>query len=157
MFLKPLCFSVFGNDHRKYLRDIYVFHFKITLHKFYFFLFQSYGNKFLCNLFFFLVFRRRDLCDGSTNVDNEPMCGRPLGLQFNPRSCNLYIADAYFGLLMVGSNGGVAQQLATSAENVPFNLTNALDIDSQTGLVYFTDASINFQRRYFQLLFLLPF
>ncbi|KAK6252056.1 hypothetical protein QUC31_013776 [Theobroma cacao] len=72
---------------------------------------------------------------------------RPLGLKFNYATCDLYIADACFGLLVVGPNGGVAQQLATSAEGVPFRFTNGLDIDSTTGVVYFTDSSIFFQRR----------
>ncbi|XP_059448297.1 protein STRICTOSIDINE SYNTHASE-LIKE 10-like [Corylus avellana] len=91
--------------------------------------------------------RNRKVCDGSTNPDLEPTCGRPLGLKFNPATCDLYIADAYFGLLMVGLSGGVAKQLATSAEGVPFRFTNALDIDNKTGDVYFTDSSILFQRR----------
>ncbi|KAF5189326.1 Strictosidine synthase, partial [Thalictrum thalictroides] len=88
--------------------------------------------------------RRRD-CDGSTF--REPICGRPLGLQFNKRTCELYIADAYFGLMKVGRNGGVATQLASSAEGRPFRFTNALDIDQETGVVYFTDSSTRFQRR----------
>ncbi|XVF43362.1 hypothetical protein PTKIN_Ptkin02bG0034400 [Pterospermum kingtungense] len=91
--------------------------------------------------------RNRKTCDGSTSPDLEPTCGRPLGLKFNHATCNLYIADAYFGLLVVGPDGGVAQQLATSAEGVPFRLTNALDIDTNTGVVYFTDSSTIFQRR----------
>ncbi|EOY01478.1 Calcium-dependent phosphotriesterase superfamily protein, putative [Theobroma cacao] len=77
---------------------------------------------------------------------------RPLGLKFNYATCDLYIADACFGLLVVGPNGGVAQQLATSAEGVPFRFTNGLDIDSTTGVVYFTDSSIFFQRSYYLLL-----
>ncbi|KAB1212946.1 Strictosidine synthase [Morella rubra] len=90
----------------------------------------------------------RQLCDGSTNPNStEQVCGRPLGLKFNPATCDLYIADAYFGLLMVGHRGGVAKQLATSAEGVPFRFTNALDVDDKTGVVYFTDSSILFQRR----------
>ncbi|KAF3432248.1 hypothetical protein FNV43_RR26987 [Rhamnella rubrinervis] len=93
------------------------------------------------------VLMQRNLCDGTSNPNLEPICGRPLGLKFNPTDCNMYIADAYFGLLMVGQNGGVAKQLATSAEGVPFNFTNALDIDSQTGMIYFTDSSTRFQRR----------
>ncbi|KAH7516436.1 hypothetical protein FEM48_Zijuj10G0135000 [Ziziphus jujuba var. spinosa] len=92
-------------------------------------------------------YRLRFLCDGSTNPNLEPICGRPLGLKFNPITCELYIADAYFGLQKVGPNGGVAQQLATSAEGIPFRFTNGLDIDSQTGMVYFTDTSMIFQRR----------
>ncbi|PIA30012.1 hypothetical protein AQUCO_05700010v1 [Aquilegia coerulea] len=91
--------------------------------------------------------RRRYLCDGSTNPFVERICGRPLGLQFNNRSCELYIADAYFGLMRVGRNGGVARQLASSAENIPFRFTNALDIDQVTGAVYFTDSSSRFTRR----------
>ncbi|XP_031273680.1 protein STRICTOSIDINE SYNTHASE-LIKE 10-like [Pistacia vera] len=91
--------------------------------------------------------RQREVCDGSTNTSDEPTCGRPLGLKFNPESCDLFIADAYFGLMVVGPNGGQAQQLVASAEGVPFRFTNALDIDSKTGLVYFTDSSIIYQRR----------
>ncbi|XP_062111249.1 protein STRICTOSIDINE SYNTHASE-LIKE 10-like [Humulus lupulus] len=91
--------------------------------------------------------RPRSICDGSTNEETEPICGRPLGLKFDQRTCNLYIADAYFGLLMVGPSGGVAQQVATSANGSPFGFANALDIDTQTGVVYFTDSSTLFQRR----------
>lgn len=99
------------------------------------------------------MIRDRELCDGSTKLDNEPKCGRPLGLKFNPATCDLYIADAYFGLLMVEPHGGVAKRLATSAEGVPFRFTNALDIDTKTGVVYFTDSSLFFQRRYITSLF----
>ncbi|KAK7360735.1 hypothetical protein VNO77_02744 [Canavalia gladiata] len=91
--------------------------------------------------------RDKKLCDGLTNRNLESICGRPLGLKFNTATCDLYIADAYFGLLMVGSGGGVAKQLASSADGVPFRFANALDIDTQTGEVYFTDSSILFERR----------
>lgn len=91
--------------------------------------------------------RPRALCDGSTNKDNEPTCGRPLGLKFHPTTCELYIADAYFGLLKTGPNGGVARQLATSAEGIPFGFTNSVDINPVTGMVYFTDSSTVYQRR----------
>ncbi|RVX16281.1 Protein strictosidine synthase-like 10 [Vitis vinifera] len=40
----------------------------------------------------------------------------------------------------------VAKQVAISAEGVPFRFTNALDIDQNTGVVYFTDTSTIFQR-----------
>ncbi|XP_022718023.1 protein STRICTOSIDINE SYNTHASE-LIKE 10-like [Durio zibethinus] len=92
--------------------------------------------------------RKRKLCDGSANPSLEPICGRPLGLKFSKETCDLYIADAYFGLLVVGPNGGVAQTLATSAEGIPFRFTNGLDIDTNTGVVYFTDSSLIFQRRF---------
>ncbi|KAF2308781.1 hypothetical protein GH714_017862 [Hevea brasiliensis] len=93
----------------------------------------------------------RKACDGSTDPDKEPICGRPLGLKFNPTTCDLYIADAYYGLLVVGPKGGVPTLLAASAEGVPFRFTNALDIDPKTGVVYFTDSSIYFQRRVYIL------
>ncbi|KAF7827899.1 protein STRICTOSIDINE SYNTHASE-LIKE 10-like [Senna tora] len=99
--------------------------------------------------------RDRKLCDGSTDRSKEATCGRPLGLKFEPKTCNLYIADAYFGLLMVGPNGGVAQQLATSADDgAPFQFLNALDIDEQTGVVYFSDSSTLFRRREYQIIIL---
>lgn len=97
------------------------------------------------------------MCDGSTNPEFEPTCGRALGLKFNSKTCDLYIADAYFGLLVVGRNGGKAQQLATSADGIPFKLTNALDIDTITGMIYFTDSSKTFQRRYLILKFKFSF
>ena len=50
----------------------------------------------------------------------EQLCGRLLGLKFNEATCELYIADAYFGLMVVGRNGGVAKQLAISTEGVSF-------------------------------------
>lgn len=97
--------------------------------------------------------RPRGLCDGSTSKDNEPTCGRPLGLKFNLHTCELYIADAYFGLLKIGANGGIAQQLAVSAEGIPFWFTNALDINPITGMVYFTDSSTIYQRRHWESIF----
>ncbi|KAK4841400.1 hypothetical protein QYF36_003839 [Acer negundo] len=91
--------------------------------------------------------QQRKLCDGSTDSRMEPICGRPLGLKFNKKTCQLYIADAYFGIMFVGPNGGQALKLVASVEGVPFRFTNALDIDTNTGHVYFTDTSIVFQRR----------
>ena len=87
-------------------------------------------------------------CDGLVNPVMEQLCGRLLGLKFNEATYELYIADAYYGLMVVGRNGGVAKQLAISTEGVPFQFTNALDIDQNTGVVYFTDTSTIFQRWY---------
>ncbi|RVW51353.1 Protein strictosidine synthase-like 10 [Vitis vinifera] len=61
-------------------------------------------------------------CDGLSDTSAEHVCGRPLGLKFNQATCDLYIADAYFGLLVVGRKGGLARQLATSAEGIHFYL-----------------------------------
>eukprot|EP01018_Ginkgo_biloba_P022902 Gb_38579 [translate_table: standard] len=81
-------------------------------------------------------------------VKNEHICGRPLGLRFNKHTGDLYIADAYFGLLVVGPQGGLATPLVSEAEGIPFRFTNDLDID-EDGNVYFTDSSSIYQRKNF--------
>uniref|UniRef100_A0A7N0TI13 Strictosidine synthase conserved region domain-containing protein n=1 Tax=Kalanchoe fedtschenkoi TaxID=63787 RepID=A0A7N0TI13_KALFE len=100
---------------------------------------------------------RSELCNWSPNplsyLKNEHICGRPLGLRFHKRTGDLYIADAYFGVLRVGPDGGLATSLTAEAEGVPLKFTNDLDVDDQ-GNVYFTDSSTNYQRRNFiQLVF----
>ncbi|KAJ7542965.1 hypothetical protein O6H91_09G020100 [Diphasiastrum complanatum] len=82
------------------------------------------------------------------NVAFEHVCGRPLGLRFSKKTGELFIADAYHGLLVVGPDGGLAKSLATEAEGEPFKFTNDLDLDDE-GNVYFTDSSTKFQRRNF--------
>ncbi|KAM3257236.1 hypothetical protein ACQJBY_049525 [Aegilops geniculata] len=76
----------------------------------------------------------------------ESVCGRPLGLQFHHKSGDLYVADAYLGLLRVPARGGLAQVVATEAGGVPFNFLNGLDVDQKTGDVYFTDSSSTYRR-----------
>ncbi|KAL2510998.1 Protein STRICTOSIDINE SYNTHASE-LIKE 3 [Abeliophyllum distichum] len=100
---------------------------------------------------------RSSLCDPKPSImnylKNEHICGRPLGLRFDKRTGDLYIADAYFGLMKVGPEGGLAATLATEAEGVQLGFTNDLDIDDE-GNVYFTDSSTKYQRRNFlQLVF----
>ncbi|KAI4368679.1 hypothetical protein MLD38_017211 [Melastoma candidum] len=100
---------------------------------------------------------RSNLCDWKPTpfsyMKDEHICGRPLGLRFNKRTGDLYIADAYFGLMKVGPEGGLATSLATEAEGVPLTFTNDLDVD-EDGTVYFTDSSTKYQRRNFlQLVF----
>nr|DAD48297.1 TPA_asm: hypothetical protein HUJ06_018234 [Nelumbo nucifera] len=95
---------------------------------------------------------RSELCSPKPSplsyVKNEHICGRPLGLRFDKKTGDLYIADAYFGLMKVGAEGGLATPLVTQAEGVPLRFTNDLDIDDE-GNVYFTDSSIKYQRRNF--------
>ncbi|KAF7150840.1 hypothetical protein RHSIM_Rhsim02G0068500 [Rhododendron simsii] len=88
--------------------------------------------------------RNKQLCDGTTDPNMGPICGRPLGLSFYYATGFLYIVDAYFGFLVVGPQGGLALQLATSAEGVPFKFTDGVDVDQQSGLVFFTHASETF-------------
>lgn len=93
---------------------------------------------------------RSDICSPKPSplsyLKNEHICGRPLGLRFDKKTGDLYIADAYFGLLKVGPEGGLATPLTTEAEGVPLRFTNDLDIDEE-GNVYFTDSSTTYQRR----------
>uniref|UniRef100_A0ACD5YGT4 Uncharacterized protein n=1 Tax=Avena sativa TaxID=4498 RepID=A0ACD5YGT4_AVESA len=79
-------------------------------------------------------------------VEPESACGRPLGLQFHHRTGDMYIADAYLGLMRVGRRGGLAKVVATEAAGVPFNFLNGVDVDQETGDVYFTDSSTAYQR-----------
>ncbi|CAL5431165.1 unnamed protein product [Camellia sinensis] len=79
----------------------------------------------------------------------EHVCGRPLGLRFDKKTGDLYIADAYFGLQVVGPNGGLATQLVAEVEGQPLRFTNDMDIDEHQDVIYFTDTSTSFHRRQF--------
>ncbi|XP_039841661.1 protein STRICTOSIDINE SYNTHASE-LIKE 10-like [Panicum virgatum] len=71
----------------------------------------------------------------------ESVCGHPLGRQFHPKTGDLYIADAYLGLMKVGLGSSEAEVLATEAGGVPFNFVNGVDVDRGTGNVCFTKSS----------------
>ncbi|KAL6582114.1 Protein STRICTOSIDINE SYNTHASE-LIKE 13 [Orobanche minor] len=75
----------------------------------------------------------------------EPRCGRPLGLRFDRKSGDLYIADAYYGLVVVGPEGGLATPLATQAGREPILFANDLDIHDN-GSIFFTDSSNRYNR-----------
>ncbi|XP_022760996.1 protein STRICTOSIDINE SYNTHASE-LIKE 13-like [Durio zibethinus] len=76
---------------------------------------------------------------------HEKWCGRPLGLRFNKDSGDLYIADAYYGLLVVGPAGGLATPLATHVEGKQILFANDLDIH-KNGSIFFTDTSTKYNR-----------
>ncbi|CAO2205693.1 unnamed protein product [Urochloa humidicola] len=91
----------------------------------------------------------KNSCDAPSEIPQsarESSCGRPLGLRFHNSSGNLYIADAYMGLMRVGPKGGEATVLATEAVGVPLRFTNGVDVDQVTGDVYFTDSSTTYTR-----------
>ncbi|XP_010243901.1 PREDICTED: protein STRICTOSIDINE SYNTHASE-LIKE 13 [Nelumbo nucifera] len=75
----------------------------------------------------------------------EHRCGRPLGLRFDRTGGNLYIADAYYGLLVVGPEGGIATPLTTHVEGKPIVFANDLDIH-KNGSIFFTDTSKRYNR-----------
>ncbi|XP_028766707.1 protein STRICTOSIDINE SYNTHASE-LIKE 2-like isoform X2 [Neltuma alba] len=92
----------------------------------------------------------REGCGGTSYAEHrktEHRCGRALGLCFSPTG-DLYIADAYFGLLVVPSNGGIPTCITSQVKDTaPLAFTNNLDIDQTTGVVYFTSSSSIFHRR----------
>ncbi|GJW40970.1 pollen development protein LAP3 [Tanacetum coccineum] len=75
-------------------------------------------------------------------------CSPPLGLKMDKSNGNLYLADAYFGLIVVDTNGGLATSLASRVEGIPLLLTNALEIDYTNGVIYFTDSSQRYTCRH---------
>ncbi|XP_039067784.1 protein STRICTOSIDINE SYNTHASE-LIKE 13-like [Hibiscus syriacus] len=78
---------------------------------------------------------------------HEKRCGRPLGLRFDKNSGDLYIADAYYGLLVVGPAGGLATPVATHVEGMQILFANDLDIH-KNGSIFFTDTSRKYNRAY---------
>ena len=117
---------------------------------FFYLFFLSYIIKF----HIFLTHRKsqfaRNECVRPFAPEMEHVCGRPLGLRFDKKTGNLYIADAYLGLQVVGPTGGLATPVVTELEGQPMRFTNDLDIDEQEDVIYFTDTSMVFQRRYFK-------
>lgn len=97
---------------------------------------------------------RSAICDYNhipeAKLDYEHICGRPLGLRFDKRTGELYIADAYLGILKVGPQGGLAEPVVTGFNGESFKLCNDLDFD-EDGNLYFTVSSTKYQRRYIYL------
>ncbi|CAK8543119.1 unnamed protein product [Lathyrus sativus] len=94
--------------------------------------------------------RGNDDCGGPYKEQSkkEHICGRPLGLSFNIASGQLYVADAYMGLVVIEPNGGTARKITSHAvEGETLGFTNGLDIDQNTGAVYFTTSSTKYERR----------
>ena len=95
---------------------------------------------------FIFWFRNRTICDGFSDLSEiQAICGRPLGLGFNHQTGELYATDGYYGLVKVGPNGGKATQFVGPAQSKSTVFANGLDVDPNTGIVYFTIASTKFQ------------
>ncbi|KAJ7972137.1 putative Strictosidine synthase [Quillaja saponaria] len=95
--------------------------------------------------FAFTTSQRKD-CIRPFAPELEHVCGQPLGLRFDKRTGDLYIADSYLGLQVVGTTGGMATQVVTEVEGQSF--TNDMDIDEDEGIIYFTDTSTIFYRSF---------
>ncbi|KAL3501330.1 hypothetical protein ACH5RR_035779 [Cinchona calisaya] len=86
--------------------------------------------------------RSKKLCDGEVPDDNVGLaikCGRPIGLELNHKTGDLYILDAFRGLMVVGPQGGIATQLSKGMDGVPIDVPDAIDVDPVTGTVFYTD------------------
>lgn len=107
-----------------------------------------YDNKLDCAMV--VVCIRSAMCDynhtPAPRLSQEHICGRPLGLRFEKRTGELYIADGYFGILKVGPQGGLAEPVVTEVNGDPFKFCNDLDFD-EDGNLYFTVSSTKYQRR----------
>nr|XP_027124575.1 protein STRICTOSIDINE SYNTHASE-LIKE 11-like [Coffea arabica] len=91
--------------------------------------------------------RTKQLCDGTTDANLGPTCGRPLGFSFDNLINVLYIVDAFLGLFKVGPDGGLATLLANSAGGVKLNFLTGIDVNPITRDVYITDASLTYDLR----------
>nr|GMC71891.1 protein STRICTOSIDINE SYNTHASE-LIKE 11-like [Ipomoea batatas] len=89
-------------------------------------------------------FRTKAKCDGISLTNIKAECGRPLGLYFDRRGEELYITDAFYGLLKVGRNGGLATQLAAGVDGQNFSFADAVVVDEEYGDAYFIDSGAIF-------------
>ncbi|KAJ8567960.1 hypothetical protein K7X08_020682 [Anisodus acutangulus] len=92
---------------------------------------------------------QRKNCTRPFAPEMEHVCGRPLGLRFDTKTGDLYIADAYLGLQVVGPTGGLATPLVQKFEGKPLIFTNDVDSDDHDDdvIIYFTETSTKYQRR----------
>ncbi|KAD6453792.1 hypothetical protein E3N88_08498 [Mikania micrantha] len=86
--------------------------------------------------------RTKELCDGTQDLKLGLICGRPVALSFNYKTSDLYITDAFLGLLVVGFNGGLATQVSSG-----YSYLSGIDVESYTGNVYMTDAGLTYNMR----------
>uniref|UniRef100_A0A0E0F952 Strictosidine synthase conserved region domain-containing protein n=1 Tax=Oryza meridionalis TaxID=40149 RepID=A0A0E0F952_9ORYZ len=82
-----------------------------------------------------------DSCRGSKDTKREQECGRPLGLKFNSKTGELYVADAYLGLRVVSPGENVSRPLVPKRTGSTFSFSNGVEIDHETGVIYFTETT----------------
>ncbi|XP_015081110.1 protein STRICTOSIDINE SYNTHASE-LIKE 10-like isoform X2 [Solanum pennellii] len=73
---------------------------------------------------------QRESCTLPFAPEMEHICGRPLGLRFDTKTGELYIADAYFGLQVVGPKGGLATPLVQKFEDTSTRYQRRQFVDS---------------------------
>ncbi|MCD7468663.1 hypothetical protein HAX54_007055 [Datura stramonium] len=95
--------------------------------------------------------RTKERCDGTNDPISQQICGRPYGLGFYNKTGDLYITDAYYGLVVVKPSGGLVTPVVTSFEGKPFAFLDSLDIDQERGIIYFVDSGAIFRTRFVAL------
>ncbi|NWR77623.1 APMAP protein, partial [Centropus unirufus] len=81
--------------------------------------------------------------------EDEPTCGRPLGIRVGPNN-TLFVADAYYGLYEVDPSTGETKMLVstkTPIEGQKLAFVNDLTVTRDGRKIYFTDSSSKWQRR----------
>jgi len=117
-----------------------------------FLLLRKYGTHFVLKIYVRAC--RLGSCRGSQDPGREHECGRPLGLKLNHDTGELYVADAYHGLRVVSPDDDdkVSRPVAPQwwqGTGRAFSFANGVEVDPDTGAVYFTETSTRFQRREF--------
>lgn len=86
--------------------------------------------------------------------DDEPTCGRPLGIRAGPNG-TLFVVDAYKGLFEVNPQKRSVKVLLSSEtpiEGKKMSFVNDLTVTRDGRKIYFTDSSSKWQRRDYLLL-----
>lgn len=86
--------------------------------------------------------------------DDEPTCGRPLGIRAGPNG-TLFVVDAYKGLFEVNPQKRSVKLLLSSEtpiEGKKMSFMNDLTVTQDGRKIYFTDSSSKWQRRDYLLL-----
>lgn len=75
---------------------------------------------------------------------DERSCGRPLGMRFDSAGKNLYVADAFKGLLKIEMNSRKIEVLipiGTMIDGKPLTVPNGIILDEEEGIIYISDSS----------------
>nr|XP_006136955.1 adipocyte plasma membrane-associated protein [Pelodiscus sinensis] len=81
--------------------------------------------------------------------EDEPACGRPLGIRVGPKN-TLFVADAYYGLYEIDPVTGNVKTLVSTKEPVEgqkMSFLNDLTLTRDGRKIFFTDSSSKWQRR----------
>ncbi|XP_039388107.1 adipocyte plasma membrane-associated protein isoform X1 [Mauremys reevesii] len=86
--------------------------------------------------------------------EDEPTCGRPLGIRVGPTN-TLFVADAYYGIYEIDTVTGDVKMLLSTSEPVEghkLSFVNDLTLTRDGRKIFFTDSSSKWQRRDYSFL-----